>query len=802
VAQEQVSDLTPDATAVKTSADLGLLLRQLLRREARLRDDSPWTYRELAAKTGWSLGSIARYLDGKVVPPTDRFDALVRLLGATAVEQGAFATARDRVAENRRLLRTAATFPGGSVPGGSVPRQPIPRQLPANLSGFNGRTAQLAELDRVRSAAADGANTVIISAVHGTAGVGKTALAVYWAHRVADDFPDGQLYVNLRGFDPDGQVMTSAEAVRRFLDALGVPADRIPPDPDAQSALYRSELAGRRMLVVLDNARDSAQIRPLLPNASSCLVLITSRNQLSGLVATNRAHPIRLDLPTPAEARQMLACRLGAQRLAAEPEAASEIIEACARLPLALAVVAARAALNPDLPLSTLAGELRDASTRLDMLSTDDPAACVRTVFSWSYQTLTPDAARLFRLLGIHPGPEFSAPAAASLAGIPRSRVRNLLAELTGANLLVEVTYGRYTFHDLLRAYASGLAQAHDSDGQRYAATHRILDHYLHTAYAADRLLDPSREPITLQPHHHDVAPERPTDHAQAMAWFAQEHPVLITAVSHAAAGGYDRHAWQLAWTLEDFLDRICHWHDLTTVQHAALAAARRLADPSLQAQANRVLAAAYTKLGLLDVAHARLRHALDLYQQIGNLAGQATTHLTLGMLWCRQGRHSEALDHAVKAIDLYRFIGDKHGQGHALNSAGWYQALLGNYPQALTCCGEALTLLQSFNDRPGQANAWDSLGYAHHHLGDHAQALACYQHGLDLILELGYRYGQANALIHIGDTHLAAGNPCAAGEAWRQALAILQQLGNPDEVKVRTRLAALPGPRLVAHSV
>src|SRR5262249_50846523 len=272
-------------------------------------------------------------------------------------------------------------------------------------------------------------------------------LAVYWAHQVADRFPDGQLYVNLRGFDPSGQVMAPAEAVRRFLDALQVPPERIPVELDAQAALYRSEIAGKRMLVVLDNARDTAQVRPLLPGTPTCLVLVTSRNQLTGLIAADGAHPITLDLLTDDEARQLLAQRLGAEQVAAEPATVGELITRCARLPLALALVAARAALSPHAGLPLLAEQLRDSEHRWQMLASDDPTTDVQTVFSWSYQALTPDAARLFRLLGLHPGPDLSVAAAASLAGLPTSAMRSVLTELIQASLLVEHTPGRYTLH-------------------------------------------------------------------------------------------------------------------------------------------------------------------------------------------------------------------------------------------------------------------------------------------------------------------------------------------------------------------
>jgi tetratricopeptide (TPR) repeat protein len=583
--------------------------------------------------------------------------------------------------------------------------------------------------------------------------------------------------------------MDPAEAVRRFLDALHVPPERIPADLDAQAALYRSQLAGRRMLIVLDNARDTAQVRPLLPGAPTCLVLVTSRNQLSGLVAADGAHPITLDLLTPGEARELLARRLGGDRVSAEPEAVEEIITRCVRLPLALAIVAARAAAHRHVPLRFLAGELRDTHDRLTTLSTtDDPYTDVRAVFSWSYHALTPDAARLFRLLGLHPGPDLAAPAAASLAGLPASTVRPMLAELTRASLLVEHTPGRYTFHDLLRAYATDLTHTTDPDQQRRDATHRMLDHYLHTAHLADRLLYPSRDPITLTPPQPRVTLQHTADYQQAMAWFTTERPVLLAAVDHAAALGFDTHTWQQAWTLSTFLNRQGHWHDLAVTGRAAVAAAGRLADPAAQARAHLGLARAYTRLGHFDDADTQLRHALNLYRQVGDQAGQAHTYNNLAHLWERQGRYAQALDHARQALALFRAAGYQAGQAYALNAVGWYHALLGDYQQALTCCQQALTLFQELDDRYGQANTWDSLGYAHH-LGHHEQAITCYQHAFTLFRDLGDRYYEATILTHLGDTHHTAGDPDAARDAWQQALTILDDLDHPDADTVRTKL-------------
>ena len=340
---------------------------------------------------------------------------------------------------------------------------------------------------------------IVITVITGTAGVGKTALAVHWAHRISDRYPDGQLYVNLRGFDPTGTAVAPAEAIRGFLDAFGVTPPQIPLSLQAQAALYRSLLAGRRVLILLDNAAEDDQIRPLLPGSPGCLVIVTSRNELRGLIVTEGAHPVDLDLLSTAEARQLLSRRAGESRVLAELPAADDIIALCARLPLALMLVAARAAAHPGFRLAALAAELREAGGSLDAFSGQDQATNVRAVFAWSYLRLSTPARRLFRLLGLHYGPDISTPAVASLAGMAREQIRPALAELARAHLVTERVPGRFAFHDLLRAYATELAGAHDSDDYRRAARRRMLDHYLHSAYRADELLSQFRDrPFTL----------------------------------------------------------------------------------------------------------------------------------------------------------------------------------------------------------------------------------------------------------------------------------------------------------------
>jgi tetratricopeptide (TPR) repeat protein len=775
---DRLEPLSPQAVAsVATLADLAALLRQLRRREARQEGATPLTYRELAAKTGWSRGILGEYFAGRVLPPTDRFDVLIRLLGATPTEQGWLATARDRIEESRRA----------PAPARAPRAAPPTRQLPPAVPGFAGRAAQLAALD-VLLDPAPASPMALITAVSGTAGVGKTALALHWAHRVAGQFRDGQYYLNLRGFDPVGAPVAPAEAIRTMLDALGV--HRIPASLDAQTALYRGMLADRRVLVVLDNARDAEQVRPLLPGGPACRVLVTSRNQLAGLISTDGAQPIRLDLLTVAEARQLLAARLGPDRLATAPAAVDDIIDACTRLPLALAIVAARAALHPEFTLTTLAAELRAARGGLAAFAGTDPASDARAVFSWSYQALSPAAGRLFRLLALHPGPSAGAPAVASLAALPIADVRPLLAELTDANLIDEPAAGRYACHDLLRAYAAELTRSVDSGDERRTATRRAIDHYLHTAHAADLRIDPHRDPIPLMPAHPGVTPEEIPDVGAALAWCDGELPALFATASSAAAAGLDRHLSRLSRTLAHFLERRGHWHRWTAVQALAIAAADRLDDPAEQAPAHRSLGRVHIHLGRDDDAIRHFTAAQAAYRAVGDCNGQGRIELDLSWLTVRQGRHRDALRHSRMALDLFIKAGNRSGQGRALTNIGWCLSWLGHHPEAAGYSTRALDLHLKIDDRFGAADAWDCLGHAQHELGWHREAAVSYERSYALWRELGHRYQEADMLIRLGDTQSAIGDTDAATATWRRALDILNDIAHPDAEALKARLS------------
>ncbi|MGY0058294.1 AfsR/SARP family transcriptional regulator [Streptomyces sp. LZ34] len=684
--------------------------------------------------------------------------------------------------------------PSHSPPAAGVA---VPQQLPADVAHFTGRERELAGLDALlRPAPGAGAGRVstaaVISVIAGSGGLGKTTLAVHWAHRVRDRFPDGQLYVNLRGFGPTGSAMTPSEAVRGFLDAFQVPAHRIPATVEAQTALYRSLLARRRVLILLDNARDADQVRPLLPGSPGCLVLLTSRNELTSLVVAEQAQPLPLDLLDRAEARELLVRRLGSERVAAEPEAVEDVITVCAGLPLALAIVAARAATHPGFSLEALACELHDARGSLDAFDGGDATTDVRAVFSWSYHTLGTDAARLFRLLGVHPGPDISAAAAASLVGLPVPQARRLLLQLTRAHLLTERSPGQYALHDLLRAYATELAQAYESEADRRAALHRTLDHYLHTAVAAGRVFTPQRTPLTLPAAQPGVSTESFACYGEALTWFTVEHPVLVAAQQQAAESGFEPHAWQLAWSLAEFLDQLGHWHDQGVVHAVALDAAQRTDNLAGQAHAHHGLGLADLRMACYDRARDHLMCALDLHGKTGNPAGQALIHVALNLAGERQGRHEEGLYHAQRTLELYREVGQRSGEAYALNNVGWAYAMIGEYQQTLVHCEKALRMLEQAHDGRGASAAWDSLGYAHHRLGDHEQAIVCYRNAVELRHERGERVRAAETMYRLGSAQLAADDVPGARDTWQQALTMFDTLGHPDAGRVREELGRL----------
>jgi DNA-binding SARP family transcriptional activator/tetratricopeptide (TPR) repeat protein len=770
----------------------------------RLRLDALLAWAEATMREGDTAAVICALADlvdehPMVEPLTAALMRALNAAGRTAEALAVFAKTRSTLAEqlgtepgaeltelHQRLLQG----PGDDRAAPAQTVRTVPAQLPMDVPAFAGRRSELARLDDALAAMDERNGATVIVLVAGSAGTGKTALAVHWARRAADRFPDGQLFVDLHGYHPAASSMSPAEALRGFLDTFGIEPQRIPIHLHAQSALYRSMLDGRRMLVLLDNARTVEQVRPLLPGSPRCLVLVTSRNRLTGLVAAECARAVPLNVMAVDEAHQLLADRLGDRRLAAEPGAAREIVDRCARLPLALAVVAARVATHHRLTLKAVAAELRNARHRLDLFADEeDPTTDVRATFSWSYRQLGPAAARMFRLLGLHPGRSIGTTAAASLFGAAPQPVRVMLTELTRVHLVAEEPPDRFSCHDLLRAYATELAESVDPEADRDAALRRVLDHYLTTATAADRLLYPHRDRVTTTRSLPDVTAEPVTDERQATAWFALEYPNLLAAIGAATSAGLDAHAWQLAWTLITFQDRRGLWPDLVATQRTALQAAVREDDQDRQAHVHRDLGFALARLGRYDEACAQYGNALGLFTQLGDRTGQARAHRDIGFVAWRQEREADALDHLRRALVLSGTAGHRAGRAYALNAVGMYHFLRGDYRRAVRSMSRALRQYQEIGDRVGEAVACECLGHAHCRLREHEQANASFRRALDLRRALGDRYLEADTLRYLGRNHQLAGDRGAARRSWRRALSILDELGHPDSDQVRAAL-------------
>ena len=733
-----------------------------------------------------ALLMLALYRDGRQADALTAFRNARRvLIDEVGVEPGA-----ELQRLHRQILNADPALNVSIAPPRAAAPPVVPRQLPTAVAHFVGREPELSRLDALATAAEESGGSVVIAVIGGTAGVGKTALAVRWAHGAAGRFPEGQLYVNLRGFGPDGAPKPPGEALGGFLEALQ-PATGIPAGLDARAGLYRSLAAGKRLLVVLDNARDADQVRPLLPGSPGSMVLITSRDRLAGLAVAEGAPLLTLEVLAEAEARALVVARAGAGRNA-EPEAVAEITELCGRLPLALAVTAARAAARPALGLAELAAELRDTRNRLDALDAGERSASARAVFSWSLETLTPPAARMFRLLGLHPGPDIGVNAAASLAGVSARQGRAMLGELARSHIAAEPSAGRFGLHDLLRAYARERAGADETPAERHAAANRMADYYLCTAHDMALLLFPPRDAIMLVPPQPGVVREKLSSYQQAWSWAEAEYLVLLEMVPFATRTGFSRHAWQLAWALETFLSRRGRWDELAHIQRVALGAARQAGDMTGQAHAHCGVGLASVLQGCHEDGRAQLDQAARLFRLVGDGKGEALARVRAGQAFWTQGRHEEAFGSAQRAFDLYRASGDRAGQAGALNNIGMYRIHLGDYERALESCREALAGFRELGDRRGEANVLDSLGEAYRRLGRAEDAIACYQESLEAFRELGDRYNQAEILTHLAAQYQARGADHDARSCLEQALTILTELKHRDAAQVEARLRDL----------
>jgi tetratricopeptide (TPR) repeat protein len=629
--------------------------------------------------------------------------------------------------------------------------------------------------------------------ISGMAGVGKTTLALHWAQRVRDRFPDGQLYVNLRGYASSSPVRPVA-ALAGFLQALGVPADQVPVEPEPAAGRYRSLLADRRVLAVLDNASAIEQVRPLLPGGPGCLVLVTSRERLAGLVALEGAAHLNLEVLDPAEAGELLGRVLGTERVEAEPAAVAELARWCGFLPLALRVAAANLALHPQRRIAAEAAELASGD-RLAALAVDqDEQSAVRAAFDHSYTGLPAEARRLFRLLGLVPGPHVTADAAAALGGTSRAEASRLLNRLASAHLVDQPAPGRYTLHDLVRLYAADRAEHEETAEDRQAATGRLFDWYLQTADAAGRLLNP--ETLRLPPVE-EAAPQpaRFDDHQQALAWLDAQRPNLLAAVQHTAEHGPRPVAWRLADTLRGYYYLRVYTLDWLVVAGAGLAAAEAGEDLPAQAAAEHSLADLHRRIGRFQRAIEHYTRAATLSQQAGWREGQTSTLGGLGTTYFHLGRLPESAEHFTQALALARKHGQTTRQAARLGNLGLVYWLQGRLQQAADQHTQALALSRQLGSRRNEAVGLANLGESYHSLGRFDDALDCLTTALTLHRELGDRGGEAEALCVLAAVHRDAGRHPHALESAQAAVALSRDTGErPTEASAMAILATVHG--------
>lgn len=649
-------------------------------------------------------------------------------------------------------------------------------QLPADTGTFTGRRAELAHLLNVipGTATGPGPGAAAIRAVDGMGGIGKTALVVHAAHRLAARFPDGCLFLDLHGHTRAIAPVEPGQALERLLRAVGVPGEQIPAHVDDRAALYRSRLAGRRLLIVLDNARTAQQVRPLLPAEPGCLVLVTSRRRLTAL---DEARPLSLDILPVTDAVTLFGTIAGTGRTAGHPDEVGRVVELCGRLPLAIRIAAARLRARSAWTVAHLADRLADQHHRFGEL--DDGERGVAAAFTLSYQDLTGAQQRTFRLLSLHPGADTEPYAAAALTGRPVSAAGQTLEDLLDAHLLLQGVPGRYRFHDLMRAYAADLARTHDAEHTRRAALTGLFDHELATAGAAMDILFPAG---TFQrPRIPPVDSPTPpmTDTAAARAWLDAERPNLVAACVHTATHGWPGHARRLSATLALYLDFGGHFADALTVHGQARQAAARCADLAAEANALTSLGTSLDGLGRHAQATEHLLHALHLHRAIGHRAGEARALNNLGYAHCRWGRYPEAVDYTRQGLLIFQETGNRLGQADALDTLGLVLRRQGRYDEAADHSRQALTLYRQLGDPLGESMQLERLGGIHSRQGRNEQARDYLQQALSLDREIGNRVGEADALSELAGVHRQEGHYTAAADCYRQALALFREIEN-----------------------
>ncbi|MFC1431423.1 tetratricopeptide repeat protein [Streptacidiphilus sp. N1-3] len=740
---------------------------------------------------------LALYRAGRKAEALEAFQALRRtLVSELGLEPSELVQHLHRriLDADSDLMATARTSAAPTAPavvvadspsGSSETRAGALRQLPADTRVFTGRSRELDQLLTLadQALASGRAGSLVISAIDGMAGIGKSALAVHAAHLLRDRFPDGHLFIDLHGHTSGIDPLTAAEALDRLLRSLGLQPQLIPGDLGERAAVYRDRLAGTRTLIVLDNAESTAQIRPLLPGAAGSLVLITSRRRLTGL---DDAYTVPLDLLTETEARELLHQVAGPGRIPDGHAATDELTTLCGHLPLAIRITAARLRHRPALQPQDLAEQLRDEHGRLDHLKDEDRSLAV--VFASSYTALPRDERRLFRLLGLAPGADFDVYAAANLLGVPRDSAERLLESLLDQNLLIQHAPGRYRFHDLVRLYARTLdtrdaGDAGDAGDPARAPEHkealeRLLDYYQHTTQLADRHLARPCRPGPLRANvPHPVAPHL-ADRTAALVWLRTESGNILAAAAAATRTAPHRTV-ALTAALAGFLYQEGPWTQASALHRAAAAAAQEQNDQYGQANALWELGQVRTVAGDFNASKTVLAQSLTIYQQLGDRLGEANSLWGLGRAHYAVGDFAESKDMLDRALSLYEDLSDPLGEANALWDLGRVQLATGHYSAADSLYEQALAIFQKLGGHEGEANALWDLGRVRPATGHYPAADSLYQQAREMFQERGHRLGEANALWDLGRVQLAAGEHRDAERMLDQSLAILRELGN-----------------------
>ena len=679
---------------------------------------------------------------------------------------------------------------GSSIAGASgtaTARRPIPAQLPHDVSGFTGREPELAALDALVANQENPA--VVISAIDGTAGIGKTALAVHFAHRVAPSFPDGQLFVNLRGFDPDQLPLAPRDVLVGFLHALGADPWQMSADLDELAAMYRSLVSGRRVLIVLDNAASAEQVRSLIPGAADCLAIVTSRNSLSGLVARDGAKRLTLDVLLPGEAVALIAQIAGNERAATDPTAIGKLAELCGRLPLALRIIADRAVTHRHLSMTDFVEELTLEHGRLDALSTDEKATQVRAVFSWSYRALPPGPARAFRLLALHPGPEISTPAAAALTNATLAETRQMLKTLTGEHLVEETGRDRYQFHDLIRVYAAECAQASEPELRRAEAARRLLTWYLHAGYAFSRIFNPGNRHITLEPLPPTCNPPVFATYRQALDWAKRERVNLIPVVRQAAAMENDAIAWKLPVTFLPIFGTQRGITDLLPALESALVATRQLGDRIAETWVLNCLAEAHLEVDRPAEATGFCQRARIIASDNDDSHGQWEALYLEGICYLWLKRFSDAFNCIEHAVMTARKAADLRAEGLSLTWLGLVFQHLGSFDSAIDAHKNGLALLDQTQSRWHLTFALIRLAETYRVQGRFGEAIDQYQRARNVAREMEDLWAEANILMELGQAQKAEGREGEASQSWRLALSIFEEFSDARADQLRILL-------------